>query len=254
MVLDEFKLNGKVAIVTGAGRGLGKRMALALAEEGADVVVVSRTQSEIAQTASEIRALKRKSTPIVADVTNPLQIDAMVNKVIDQYGQIDILVNNAGKGLVKPLLQMTDSDWYDVLNTNLTGTFFCCRAVGQSMVAQRKGKVINVAAGLGERGLPDSVAFCASKGGIIQFTKALALEWAPSQVNVNAIAPGWFPHSSGGQDVDERIQDLLVRYIPLRRRGEADDLAGAVVYLASEASDFMTGETLFIDGGVLNHA
>ncbi|RMF86127.1 MAG: glucose 1-dehydrogenase [Nitrospinota bacterium] len=253
MVWEELKLEGKVALVTGGGRGLGRSMALALAEAGADVVVAARTRDQIEQTAAEIKKLGKRGVAIPADVTVWEQVQSLVDQVVSMLGRIDILVNNAGQGLSKPLMETSAEEWTAVLQTNLTGMFYCCKAVGKYLLAQRSGKVINIASGLGERGLPNSTAFAASKGGVIQLTRCLALEWAPYQVQVNAIGPGWFPDSPGGQE-SRRYGERLERFIPLGRRGRPEDLQGVVVYLASSASDFMTGEVIFVDGGVLIHA
>ncbi len=253
MVIDEFKLDGKVALVTGGGRGLGRAMALALAEAGADVAIAARTLSEIQQTASAIEQLGKKALAVQTDVTIWSQVEALMEQVVSTFGKIDILVNNAGRGLTKPLLETTSEEWNTVLNTNLTSMFYCCKAAGKYLLAQRKGKVINIASGLGERGLPESTAFAASKAGVIQLTRCLALEWAPHGVNVNAIGPGWFPDSPGGQ-ASHKYGELLERFIPLGRKGTLTDLNGLVIYLASDASDFFTGEVVFVDGGVLIHA
>lgn len=253
MILDEFRLDGKVAIVTGGGRGLGKVMALALAEAGADVVVAARTAGEIAQTASEVKGLGRKSLAISTDVTKANQVTKMVGQTISEFGKIDILVNNAGLGLEKPALKTTVEEWDTMIRANLTSAFLCCKAVAKHMVERKSGTIINIASGLGERGVPGAAAYCASKGGVIQLTKVLALEWASYGVRVNAIGPGWFPPSSAGQNY-EPAAEILPRYIPLGRRGEPADVAGAVIYLASDSSSFMTGETIFIEGGVLSHA
>jgi NAD(P)-dependent dehydrogenase (short-subunit alcohol dehydrogenase family) len=252
MILEEFRLDGKVAIVTGGGRGLGKTMAMALAEAGADMVIAARTESEIEQTAQEIQLLGRKALAIPTDIRKEQEVIRMAKDAVAQFGKIDILVNNAGLGLEKPFLEITEEEWKAVLDTNLTGMFFCCKAVGKYMLEQKKGKIINIASGLGVRGVEKGAAYCASKGGVIQLTKALALEWAPMGIYVNAIGPGWFPPSIGGQDYKE-ASSRLERFIPMKRRGKPEDLAGVVVYLASDSSSFITGETIWVDGALLTH-
>jgi NAD(P)-dependent dehydrogenase (short-subunit alcohol dehydrogenase family) len=251
--MEELQLDGKVALVTGGGRGLGKAMALALAEAGADVAVAARTLSQIQQTAMEIEKLGRKALAVPVDVTVWNQVETLMDRVVSTFGRIDILVNNAGRGLSKSLMETSVEEWAHVLNTNLTSMFYCCKAVGKYLFAQGKGKIINIASGLGERGLPDSTAFAASKAGVIQLTRCLALEWAARGINVNAIGPGWFPDSPGGQN-SQKYGDLLERFIPLGRKGNLSDLNGLVVYMASDASDFFTGQVVFVDGGVLIHA
>lgn len=252
MILNEFKLDGKVAIVTGAGRGLGRSIALALADAGADVALASRTQSELAGTAREVDALGRKSLVVPTDVTQSAQVDRLIEKTISSLGRLDILVNNAGLGLEKPLFETKDDEWDRVLATNLKGPFLCCRAAGRHFVGQRRGKVVNVISGLGEKGFPNCSAFSASKGGLIQFTRALAQEWAPYNVHVNAVAPGWM-ENPGAAPTGADINQVLLKFIPLRRRGRGEDITGAVIYLSSESSDYITGEIVFVDGGVMAH-
>jgi NAD(P)-dependent dehydrogenase (short-subunit alcohol dehydrogenase family) len=252
MILNEFRLEGKVAIVTGAGRGLGRSMALALAEAGARVALAARTEDELASTAREVAALGRESLALPTDVTRSEQVEGLIHETISTLGGLDILINNAGLGLEKALLDTDDDELDRLLATNLKGPFFCCRAAGRHFIERRRGKVVNVVSGLGGKGYPDSGAFCASKGGLIQFTRALAQEWAAFNVQVNAVAPGWMEHH-GAAPSGRTIDDILLKYIPLRRRGRAEDITGAVIYLSSESSDYITGETIFVDGGIMAH-
>ncbi|MBI4639375.1 MAG: glucose 1-dehydrogenase [Candidatus Tectomicrobia bacterium] len=253
MILEEFLLKGKVAIVTGAGRGIGKSIAMALAEAGAHLVVASRSPNEIEVAAEEIRAMGRQAIAVSTDVTDPDEVEGMVERALEEFGKIDILVNNAGKGLEKPLMETSLDEWHDILETNLTSMFLCCQAVGRHMLSRQRGKVINMASGLGELGMPNSTAYCASKGGVIQLTRALALEWAPRNVHVNAIGPCWFSSSEGGQTLESLSEDLLLRYIPAKRRGTPEDLEGLVVYFASDSSSFITGQIIYVDGGIMSH-
>jgi NAD(P)-dependent dehydrogenase (short-subunit alcohol dehydrogenase family) len=247
-----LSLEGKVAIVTGASRGLGKTMALALARAGTDVVTAARTPEAIDEAASAIRALGRRSLAIPTDVSNYGAVEQMVSRTIAEFGKIDILVNNSGIAIDKPLLETTEEEWRRVLDVNLNAMFFCAKLAGGHMVAQRKGKIINVASIAGLAGVSNLGSYCVSKGGVVQLTRVLALEWARYNVNVNAIAPGYFMTEMNEQArKDEKKAEALLRRIPLRRFARPEELDFLVVYLASDASDFMTGETIVIDGGQL---
>jgi len=247
-----LSLEGKVAIVTGASRGLGKTMALALARAGADVVAADVTREGIDEAASAIRALGRRSLAILTDVSNYGAVEHMVDRTMGELGRIDVLVNNAGIAINKPLLETTEEEWRRVLDVNLNAMFFCAKLAGGHMVAQRKGKIINVASMLGFVGGSNLGSYCVSKGGVIQLTRALAVEWARHNVNVNAIAPGYFMTEMNEQArKDQKTADALLRRIPLHRFARPEELDFLVVYLASDASDFMTGETIVIDGGQL---
>jgi NAD(P)-dependent dehydrogenase (short-subunit alcohol dehydrogenase family) len=251
-VFDRMALDGKVAVVTGSGRGLGKAMAIALAQAGADLVLISRTPVEIEEAAQHIEKMGRKALAFRADVTLPDEVDEVVKQTMDLFGRIDILVNNVGTAIVKPLEAMTLQEWWNTLDTNLTSLFLFCRAVGPPMIAQGRGKIITIASNHGASGEAGWVAHCASKGGVIQFTKALAVEWAKYNIQVNAIGPGIFDTKSMAPILwDAQLGSARRMRIPLGREGRPDELGPLVVYLASSASDFMTGETLFIDGGEL---
>lgn len=244
-VLDKLKLTGKVALVTGGGKNLGKVIAVSLAEAGADVVVTSRTLSEVEKTAEEIREKGRRALAISMDVTNFAQVDGAVRKIVSEFGRIDILVNNAATRSFKSVLEMSEEEWRAVIDTNLTGAFICCKAVGPWMVRQGGGRVINIASRVGLRGVPNRVPYCASKGGLILLTRALALEWAPHHILVNAVAPGLMNTTVAAK----AIRDGRTAEIPLKRAAELEEVAPMVVFLASEASSYMTGEVVLIDGG-----
>jgi NAD(P)-dependent dehydrogenase (short-subunit alcohol dehydrogenase family) len=251
-VFDQFNLAGKVALVTGSGRGLGKAMALALGEAGADVVVTSRTQQEIEDTAREIEKRGRETLIVQSDITNPKEVDHLIRQTIDRFGKIDILVNNAGVAIVKAFQEMSLEEWEKTFRTNLTSLFLCCQAVGPYMIQQRRGKIINITSIDGAAGKSGFAAYCASKGGVIQFTKALAVEWAKFNIQVNAIGPGVFYTRPMAVVLDdEKLGPIRRKKIPIGREGRPEELGPLVVYLASSASDFMTGETIFIDGGEL---
>src|SRR5438093_10694128 len=247
-----FDLSGRVAIVTGGGSGLGRQMATALAEMGADVVLCARNAERCVESASALSALGVRALGLRWDVTNVDDVRAMVDRAKAELGSIDILVNNAGRAWVAPVASMAVEDWRRVLDVNLTGAFLCSQAAGNVMIAQGSGKIINIAsvAGLGGA-MPevlDSIAYNTSKGGLINFTRDLAVKWGRFRINVNAIAPGWFI-SRMSNAIVERWGDRLARNLPLGRIGGEEDLKGAVVYLASRASDYVTGQVLAVDGG-----
>lgn len=245
-----FDLTGRVALVTGAGRGLGKTMALALAAAGADVALTSRTAPELENLAGEIEDLGRRAIPVACDVTDQDSVERCVSDVVSAFGRLDILVNNAGINIRKPVLDLETADFDAVLGTNLRGYFLCAQAAGRHMVERRRGKVINVTSILGHVGLPSQGAYASSKGGIEQLTKVLALEWAPFGVQVNALAPTYFetPLTRPLFEDPERNAFITER-TPMKRWGQPHELAGAVIFLASDASDFVTGHSLLVDGG-----
>lgn len=252
LVLEKFQLKDKVAMVTGAGRGIGKSIALALAEAGADVVVAARTEREIKKTAEEINQMGRRSLSVPADVGKSREVQDMVDQTITKFGKIDILVNNAGIATGKSALEVSEEDWHRVLETNLTGPFLCSKAAGRHMIKRRQGSIINIISTLAIRGMPERIDYCASKGGLIQITKVLALEWAQYNIRVNAIGPGFFytPMTASRHDDPEYKKNLLPS-IPLKRLGQPEEIGPLAIYLASDASSYVTGEAFFIDGGIL---
>jgi len=250
MCVELFSLRDTVALVTGAGKGLGKSMALALSESGAHVAVVSRTRSDIEATAREIQENGVKSMPIVADVTRQEDVGKMVEKVLSELKTIDILVNNVGTYVFGHCLELSLEDWHKMLEINLTSTYLCSKIVGKHMVERRHGKIINVSSALGVFGAGGSSAYCASKGGVIQLTRALAIEWAKYNVTVNSIAPySMETEMTKTMLEDEKIKKAIISKIPLNRIGKPSDLSGVVVFLASKASDYITGQVIFVDGG-----
>lgn len=250
MIPEGFNLEGKVAIVTGDG-GRGKVLAQALAEAGADVVCAASTIEAAEEVAAAVRGLGRRGMAVAVDITDSQQVDQMVERAVAEMGQVDILVNNAEVEFAKPLTEVSDDEWRKVLDTNLTAAFLCTRAVAGHMLPRGKGRIINIASGLATRGLPNSAAYCASKGGMLQLTRALALEWAKTHIRVNAIGPGWM---QSGDVSGEATKDPLLRHIPLGRRGRPEELGALLVYLASDASDYITGQIFFVDGGATSHA
>lgn len=248
---NPFDLSGKVAIVTGASRGLGQEFGRALAAAGADLVITSRSLDSLAKFQSEIESLGRRALPLELDVQSYDSIQQMADAARNAYGQIDILVNNAGCNVRKPALEVTWEDWNLVLDTNLRGTFFVAQAIGRGMVEQGSGRVINIGSVTSVAGYAGLGPYCASRGGVKQLTMSLADDWGPSGVTVNCLAPGWF-RTEQNKVLYENQEwlDYLVDRIPLRRPGQPGDLSGAVVFLASDASQYVTGQTLLVDGGI----
>ncbi len=249
-VLDRLRLDGKVAVVTGAGRGLGRAMALALARAGADVVCAARSRDQIEETARQIRELGRRALAIPTDVTDPRQCTNLIETTVQELGRIDILVNNAGgatPGSNKPVEEITDDEWRLGIDTNLSSVFYCCRAAIPHMIRQGGGKIINVSSGYGLRGGRNNFIYCSAKAAIINFTRSLALTYAQHNIQANCIVPGFFPH-----DNPEVIQYLRGgRFIPMGRVGRDEELGPACVFLASPLSDHMNGEMIVLDGGGL---
>lgn len=252
MVLSKFRLDGKVAIVTGSGRGLGRAMAVALAQAGADVVVTARSFEQVQETAQEIEKLGRKCLPVQTDVTSSDDVDALIRKTLDHFGGIDILINNVGMAIVKDLMNTSLEEWQKQIDTNLTSAYLCCRAVGKHMLEKGSGKIVNVATVAGVRGKWKMSGYGASKAGVIQLTKTLAIEWARYNVSVNCIIPGIFYTSATKSALDnDEIREVRIRKVPLKRIGEPEDIGPLAVFLSSEASAFITGAIIPIDGGEL---
>ncbi|MGE0598445.1 MAG: SDR family NAD(P)-dependent oxidoreductase [Dehalococcoidia bacterium] len=245
-----FSLKGRVAVITGAGRGLGRSMAIALAAAGADVVGASRTSTEIETLRDEIRALGRRSEAIACDTTDESQVDRLFDEAVGRLGRLDVLVNNAGINIRKPVLDLSLDDYRQVISTNLEGYFLCARAAGRILVSQGSGKVINISSIMGRIALATQAAYASSKGAIEQLTKVLAIEWAPSNVQVNAIAPTYFETElTKPLFEDPERREFITARTPMGRWGKPHELAGAVIYLAGGASDYVTGHTLVVDGG-----
>jgi len=249
-VLDTFRLDGKVAIVTGASRGLGRAMALALAEAGADVAVAARSLPDLEETVRQVEKLGRRALAVVTDVADYPQVEALVARTVERLGRLDILVNNSGVAHVASVVEMPPEQFRRTIEVNLIGVFNGCRAAATRLIAQRSGKVINLASVLGASGLAGYSAYSASKGGVIALTRALAVEWARDNIQVNAIAPGWFVTDMNAEAFDNpKVRERLLRDVPARRTGRLEEIGPLLVYLASPASEYMTGQTVFLDGG-----
>lgn len=249
--LPSFSLEGKVALVTGAARGLGRAIALALAEAGADVALGLRVLSEDAGVASEIEALGRRALPLQMDMGNPEQIRQAIDSAAEQMGKLDILVNNTGIAPTNLALDVSEQDFDRTLNINLKGTFFACQAAGRLMKQTGGGRIINMSSQAGFVALPTESVYCMTKAGIAHLTKCLAVEWGPFNINVNAVAPT-FIHTPGTQPAlssPEFYAETVKNIAALHRIGEPVEVAGAVVFLASPAASLITGHTLLIDGG-----
>ncbi len=249
MILDKFSLAGKVAIVTGASRGLGAGMAEGLAEAGADVLVVA-SSARINETAAKISAMGRKGAALQLDLTDVKNVPKVIDAALQNFGKIDILINCAGIIRRAPAVEFSEKDWDDVMNVNLKTLFFMCQAAAKQMMKQGKGKIVNIASLLSFQGGIIVPSYTASKSAVAGVTKALANEWAPRGINVNAIAPGYMATemTEALQKSAERAPAILAR-IPQGRWGSPEDLKGAAVFLASEASDYLQGHILVVDGG-----
>lgn len=249
--MDQFRLDGQVALITGGSRSLGKEMTQALAGAGADCVICSRKLAEVQAAADEIaQATGRRLVAHEVDVNSREQLEAMVTATMREFGRLDILINNAGIGMRKPIVEMEDEDWHRVLDTNLTSIFRLTRAVVPHMIARKYGRIINLSSALGSIALPGRSAYCASKGGVNQLTKVMALEWAEHNITVNAIAPGPFdtPNNRVLQQ-DPKVYESYLNLIPQHRWADCKEIQGLALFLASPASSFITGSTLPIDGG-----
>ncbi|HXU88825.1 MAG TPA: SDR family oxidoreductase [Methylomirabilota bacterium] len=237
-------------MITGASRGLGRAMAVAMAAAGADVALAARSKPDLEETAQQAERHGVRALVLPTDVTRYDEVDALVARTVDALGRLDILVNNSGIARTMPLAEATPDDWRAIVDVNLTGVFNGCRAAAAHLIGQRRGKVINLASVLGAVGLPGYALYAATKGGVIALTRTLGVEWARHNVQVNAIAPGWFVTDMNAAAFgDPRINERLTRDIPMRRTGRLEEIGPLAVFLASSASDFMTGQTIFLDGG-----
>jgi gluconate 5-dehydrogenase len=246
-----FDLSGKVAIVTGTSRGLGQYMGRALARAGADLVITSRKAETLEDFRCEIEKLGRRAFPLPLDVRDEASIQEMAHAAIEHFGHIDILVNNAGCNVRKPSVDITWDDWNLVVETNLRGTFFVAQAIARHMIDRRYGRIINIGSVTSVFGYAGLAPYCASRGGTRQLTMSLADDWGKYGITVNCLAPGWFKTAQNAVMYEnQEWVDYLVDRIPLKRPGQPNDLDGAVVFLASDASQYVTGQTLLVDGGI----
>lgn len=268
-MLPEFSLKDKTAIVTGAGRGIGREIALVLAESGANIVAAARTEPEIEATAADVIALGRKAISVPTDISQSSQVDSLVEQALTHFGSVEILVNNAGqllrmpvvpfedKVLIPPIVtreathRMTDDEWDDLMSTNVNGVFYSCRAIAPHMMERGYGKIINIASNNAIQAFPLVAAYNASKAAVNMLTRVLALEWAPYNILVNAIGPGdYHTQMTGPTWIDPEGRKRHLDGIPLHREGTLRELGVLAAYLASPASDYMTGQTIYMDGGL----
>jgi NAD(P)-dependent dehydrogenase (short-subunit alcohol dehydrogenase family) len=252
MAYQAFDLTGKTAVVIGGTSGIGRAIARGLAQAGADVVPSSRRIEQVTETAREIRELGRRSLEVVSDVSDRSSLDHLLVKCVEAFGKVDILVNSAGKTKRTPTIDVSEDEWNDILDTNVTGTLRACQVFGRHMLERKYGRIVNIASLSTFVALYEVAAYSASKAAVAMLTKSLAIEWAPHGVNVNAIAPGVFRTALNQKLLDEteRGKEFLLR-TPMKRFGNVEELAGAAVFLASEAASFITGEVLVVDGGFL---
>lgn len=251
MYLPSFSLNDKLAAVTGAGRGIGRALSIGLAEAGADVVLLSRTRNDLEDTASEIEKLGRRAYIIPTDVTSREEIRKAISYIEDQNRSIDILINNAGMNIRSTALEVTDQEWQTIMDTNLKSAFMMSQEAGKHMMEKNQGKIINIASVAGHVALRTGVVYASTKAAMIQMTKVLALEWGKYNINVNSIGPWYFktPLTAELLQNEEYVNDILA-VTPLKRIGELEELVGPAVFLSSDASNYVTGQTIFVDGGM----
>src|SRR5262245_10892553 len=252
--LRQFSLEGKVAVVTGSSRGIGRAIAEGLAGAGAAVAVNGRNPESAQTVADAIASAGGKSFAVPADISKSEDVARLIDATVSTFGRLDILVNNAGiSPYYKPAEAMTEAEWDDVIKVNLKGVFLCCQAAGRVMIPQKSGRIINISSIAGKVALPRLIAYSSAKGAINQLTRVLAVEWAPHQILVNAIVPGYIETdlTKGLRENPKRL-DAMIRQIPLGRLGKATEIVGAAIYLASDAASYVTGQTLDVDGGWLS--
>jgi len=244
MVAEHFSLAGKAALVIGASNPLGRAAAVALAEAGADVGVATTTRSAREEVAANSCANEM-------DAADEREVDSLVERTVSEFGRLDILVNAQDVHFAKPALDISLAEWRRVIDANLTGVFLACRAAGREMVTHESGRIVNISSVLAERGMANGSAYCAAQAGVLNLTRALALDWARSGVTINAVGAGWI--DAGGFLADENMKRQLERYLPYKRLAEPEEISGAVVYLVSDAAAYLTGQVVWIEGGALSH-
>lgn len=251
-IMNSFYLNEKVALVVGGNKGLGQSMALALAGAGAGVCVVGRGPDGLLETAEAIKKLGQKSIYFSADVTVERQVKSMVNYVMDMFGHIDILVNSQGKNYLQEAAEFNTNQWQKIMDVNIKSVFLCCKHVGKIMIKNKKGKIINISSVRGFQGRSKDLAYAPSKGAVNQLTRSLAIEWGHQGINVNAIAPTFTVTAISEPFLkDKKNHAWAFSRIPMKRLGKLEDISGPVIFLASEASNFINGQILVVDGGWL---
>lgn len=249
--IPSMNLTGQVALVTGATKGLGYGIVMGLAQAGADIIVVSRTSADCEKVAKELEAMGRKALPIPADVSTVSGIEKLVSHAVKEVGKIDILVNNAGTGITRKAVEVTEEEWDATINLNLKGVFFLCQAVGKHMIENNNGSIINISSAAALKQDINLSPYYTSKAGVVQLSKVLALEWARHNLRVNCVCPGYVLTSLNEKEFsDARILERFVKTIPMRRLGIVGEIAGIVVYLASDASRYVTGAVFSADGGL----
>jgi len=245
-----MRLKDKVALITGGARGIGRAIAMAFAQEGADIVIADVIAEDAQKTCVDIEALGRKTLALQIDVTSFAKVEEGINKILDKFAKVDILVNNAGITKDNLLLRMSEAEWDAVINVNLKGTFNCTKAVSKAMIKQRCGKIINIASIIGIIGNAGQANYSASKAGIIALTKTAAKEFASRNININAVAPG-FIQTEMTAKLPQDIKEKMLNEIPLKRFGSPDDVAKACLFLASDEASYITGQTIVVDGGMI---
>ncbi|MBW2028966.1 MAG: hypothetical protein DRG63_11315 [Deltaproteobacteria bacterium] len=246
----EIDLTGKVAVITGAGRGIGRSIAITLARAGAKVVLNSRTASQLEETAREVRSIGGQALCFPADVTQREKVEKLMHTAVTKFGGLHILVNNAATMAPKPLLEQTEQEWDRVMDVNLKSVFLCTQAAGRYMVQQKYGKIINMASTGGEIASPMNASYHASKAGVILFTKSVAVEWIRHNINVNAVGPGFVDTGLVDQFIQKGSRETSLKSIPIKRFAEPEEIANIVLFLASDLASYMVGEHVIIDGGL----